>query len=240
MYFKVVRKQTMNDEMSPTELITELLKSIEPGTPRHDALEGALEFKGSWVDMARRLKSVQDGELWEDWGYKTLNSYCRVELQLTRGEVRKLREGFEWLEEEAPELVISAAGDVEGQDRRTRPLPDLDTVDQLAKGYREVQQEKVPRDTYEELKRAALDGERSHYQLRREFKEAVPEHKRDKKPLDPQKHIRKAIKSFEKALEELEEMQLDGGEGDPKLTERARKLRDEMSQLLQEEEQAQE
>jgi hypothetical protein len=223
---------TETTDLSPTERIQQLLDSIEADSPRRRALEAALDFKGSWVQMAGHLKEVEDNRLWEQWEFKSLKSYCKKELQLTRGEIRKLRHGFAWLEDEAPELVVSATDDVQSRARSAPPVPDIDTVDQLAKGYRDVQQDKVPRDTYEELKRAALQGERSAYQLRRQFKEAVPEHKRDKKPLDPRKHFRKALKALERALEELEEMQQDEDEPDSELADRARKLRDEMFHML--------
>ena len=218
------------EEMSPTERIESLLEYVAEETPRHRALSEALNFKGSWVRMAHRLKTVESGDLWKKWGYDSINKYAKVELQLSRGELRKLRQGYAWLQEEAPEIA-EGAEEVQTVDAPQRSIPDMDTVDQLAKGYREVQNEKVPRDTYEELKRAALDGERSHYQLRRQFKEAVPEHKREKKAPDPKKHFRKALKAFEKALEELEQLQDD--QADPDLAARARKLRDEMSQLLE-------
>lgn len=219
-------------ELSPTKRIEQLLDNTEPDTPRHRALSEALDFKGSWVRMAHRLKTVENGMLWEDWGYKSLKHYAKQELQLTRGELRKLRQGYSWLEEEAPELAETAEK-METTSTPSRPVPDMETVDQLAKGYRDVQNDKVPRDTYEELKQSALEGERSKYQLRREFKEAVPEDKRDKPEPNPKKHFKKALKSFEKALEELEQLQ--NGESNPELAERVRKLRDEMSQLVDEE-----
>lgn len=222
---------TANPELSPTEHIERLLKTVPVDTPRHRALQAALEFKGSWIRMAHRLKTVEQGELWEEWGYKSLKAYCKKELQLSRGEIRKGREGFAWLESEAPELV-SAVTDEESVSGPARPVPDIETVDQLARGYREVREGRIPRKTYEDLKQAALDGERSSHQLRRQFKEAIPEDKRERKPLDPEKHFRRALKAFEKALEELEEMQEEQEDPDAALTERARKLRDEMSQLV--------
>ncbi len=217
--------------LSPTERIGHLLEAVKEHTPRHRALAEALDFKGSWVRMAHRLRTVEEGEMWSDWGYKSLNEYAREELQLSRGELRKLRDGYAWLEEEAPDLAEQAES-METTETPRQRIPDMETVDQLAKGYREVQQERVPRDRYESLKAAALEGERSHYQLRREFKEAVPEHKRERPAPNPTRHFKRALKAFEKALAELEELQEEGA--DPALAEKVRKLRDEMSQLVEE------
>lgn len=223
---------TDTTELTPTERITRLLDTVEPDSPRHRALAAALDFKGSWVEMARHLKTVEDDELWEEWDYKSLKAYCKEELQLTRGEIRKIRNGFQWLEDEAPELLASADSNVSGHDAGARPVPDIDLVDQLAKGYENVQRDKLPRQAYDELKQEALDGKRSAYSLRREFKEAIPEHKREKKPLDPRKHFRKALKALERALAELEEMQEEEDAPDAELAQKARALRDEMFHML--------
>ena len=217
------------EELSPTERISRLLKTVEAGSQRHQTLDSALDFKGSWIDLAGHLKKVEDEDLWKDWDYSSLNAYCKKELQLSRGEIRKMREGYAWLETEAPDLLEAAQSSNADTPQKSRPVPDIETVDQLAKGYREVRQERVPRDTYQELKRAALRGERSSYQLRREFKEAVPEDKREKKPANPKKHLKRALKALEKAIAEIES---DEQSADQELFERARKLRDEVFHLV--------
>ena len=223
---------TETEDLSPTDHILRLLESVPADTPRFRALKEALDFKGSWVRMAHRLKTVEEGELWKNWGYKSLNAYCKSELQLSRGEIRKVREGFAWLESEAPDLARAATDASPDEDSPAPPVPDLDTVDQLAKGYRDVRNEKVPRRTYEELKEAALQGNRSSYQLRRQFKEAIPEDKRETKPPDPKKHFKKALKALEQALEELAQLEKEDANPDPELTERVLKLRDEVSMIV--------
>jgi hypothetical protein len=220
------------EALSPTERISRLLETVEHGSPRHDALGAALTFKGSWIELAAHLKDVEDQELWKSWDYSSLNAYCKKELQLGRGEIRKMREGYAWLENEAPELIKPELIEQEGEAgaaQRSRPAPDIETVDQLAKGYREFREERIPADTYQELKQAALRGERSSYQLRREFKEAVPEELREKKPANPRKHLKRALKSLEKALAEIEG---DEHGGDTELFERAQKLRDDIFHLV--------
>ena len=214
-------------ELSPTQRLTELLENVDPNTVRYDALKAALNFNGGWVRMARLMHEVESSEAWKNWDYSSFSAYCKEELQLTRGNIRKMREGYDWLESEAPELLEPQESGSDGGE--PMPVPDIDTVDQLQKGYQKVREERVPRDTYQELKRSALDGERSSYQLRREFKEAIPEDKREKKPANPRKHLKKALKSLEKALEELQQ---EGDAADPDMTDRARKLRDEIFHLV--------
>jgi hypothetical protein len=220
------------DHLSPTERISKLLETVESGSPRHGALGAALDFKGSWIELAGHLKEVEDNELWREWEYSSLADYCKNELQLGRGEIRKLREGYEWIQNEAPELLDGrdeAPGGSES-DAPRRPAPDMDTVGQLARGWQDYEKERIPEDTYLELKRAALRGERSAYQLRREFKDAVPEHLRETPPPNPRKHLKRALDALEKALNEIE--QSDGEDGNPELFERARQLRDEIFHLV--------
>lgn len=216
-------------ELSPTERITQLLERVEPGSVRYQALQAALEFKGSWVELGRYLRAVEAEELWSKWDYSSVTDYYKNELHLGRGDIRKLREGYDWLKKEAPELLEWR--DEGSADEQTRPpTPDMDTVDQLSRGWQEAEQERVPQETYLELKRAALAGERSASQLRREFKEAIPEHLRDKPEPNPRKHLKRALNALEKALNEIE--QADGEDNNPELFERARQLRDEIFHLV--------
>ncbi|MGM0576524.1 MAG: hypothetical protein ACQEXJ_12415 [Myxococcota bacterium] len=224
------------EQLSPTERISRLLSTVEEDSPRRRALGAALDFKGSWIDLAAELEEIARERLWKDWDYASLDTYCRSELQLGKAEIGKLRDGFAWLSREAPQLLEPPATPAPEGDEEVppppprRPIPDIDTVGQLAKGYREYEQERIPRDTYEELKQAALRGERSPYQLRREFKEAIPEHLREKKPPNPRKHLARALSALEKALAEIEEG--DGPVADRDLFEHARRLRDEISSLV--------
>lgn len=220
------------EDLSPTERISQLLERVEPGSVRHQALRAALDFKGSWVELGRHLKEVEAEELWRTWEYSSVTDYYKKELHLGRGDIRKLREGYEWLQNEAPELLEwrDEAYGGEGDAKTRRPTPDMDTVDQLSRGWQKTEEERVPQDTYLELKRAALAGERSASQLRREFKEAVPEHLRDKPKPNPRRHLKRALNALEKALNEIE--QADSDDNNPELFERARQLRDEIFHLV--------
>lgn len=218
--------------LSPTERIRQLLETVETGSPRHRALGAALDYRGSWVELARHLQAVEDAELWAEWKYDTLADYCRDELQLGRGEVRKLREGYQWAQQEAPELLVEMDAPADSADTPPSrpPTPDIDTIDQLARGWQDYQQERIPEDTYLELKRAALSGERSAYQLRRDFKEAIPEHLRERPAPNPRKHLKRALDALEKALNDV--AQDEDNDLDPELLERMRQLRDEIFHLV--------
>src|SRR5690554_3624928 len=218
------------EDLSPSEKISLLLEKVEPGSVRYNALQAALDFKGSWVELGRHLKEVEAEELWSQWEYSSVTEYYKNELYLGRGEIRKLREGYEWLQNEAPELLEWRDEAYGGSGGERRPTPDMDTVDQLSRGWQEAEQERLPQETYLELKRAALAGERSASQLRREFKEAIPEHLRDKPEPNPRKHLKRALDALEKALNEIE--QADGEDNNPELFERARQLRDEIFHLV--------
>lgn len=216
-------------ELSPTERLTQLLQTVEAGSPRHQTLSAALDFKGSWIELGRHLKKVEDGALWEQWDYQSLAAYCREELQLGRGDVRKLREGYQWLEQEAPQL-LEPEDQARDPDGARPPAPNIEVVQQLARGWQHYHEDRIPEDTYMELKRAALQGERSASQLRREFKEAVPEHLRDQPAPNPKRHLKRALNALEKALNDA--TQDVEGEYAPELFDKVRELRDEIFHLV--------
>ena len=57
----------------------------------------------------------------------------------------------------------------------------------------------------------------------------MPEELREKKPANPRKHLKRALKSLEKALSEIESEE---GGADAELFERAQKLRDDIFHLV--------
>ncbi|MGM0575223.1 MAG: hypothetical protein ACQEXJ_05795 [Myxococcota bacterium] len=74
------------EQLSPTERISHLLETAEEGSPRHRALTAALDFKGSWIELAGHLEEIARERLWKDWDHASLDTYCRSELQLTKSE----------------------------------------------------------------------------------------------------------------------------------------------------------
>jgi hypothetical protein len=210
------------------ERVQALLEMLDEADIRYQALQSSVEFQSAWVELAEYMNEVEQSEAYREWGYRSFWGYCGAELRLSKSVAAKLLEGYHWIEEQAPEYLPRREADEEVPAPRTRPVPDVDTAAVLAKGYREVQEERIPRATYDEIKEAALRGERTVAELRKEIKAAVPEHLREEPPANPLRHLRRALSEVDKAM-----MQIDTDE-DSELLDRATSLRDAIFAILAE------
>ena len=139
---------------SETALMMEKMVGLTPDDPRYMVLKAALDYKASWIDLAEHLNVVAENKDYKEWGYKAFKDYCSEELQIRQATARKLVRGFQWIDQEAPELLprlIDDQVDVAARDSGVM-LPDVDTVDVLVKAQKEVKKERLSRDVYDDLK----------------------------------------------------------------------------------------
>jgi len=90
---------------------------------RVGALAAARAFKRSWIELAEALHRVGDQGLWEGWGFKTFEAYCRIELHLKKATVAKLLGSYRFLESNAPRVLRRSPDD------ESAPVPSLEAVD---------------------------------------------------------------------------------------------------------------
>lgn len=211
------------------ERIQAMLDVLEPGDLRYTTLKSTVDFQSAWLDLAEHLYEVDRTESYREWGYRSFAVYCTNELRLTRTVAGKLLEGYQWVENQAPEYLPGNRPEDDEENPLAsfhRPVPDVDTISVLAKAQREVKEERLPEATYDELKTAALRGERSLAELRKDFREAVPEHLRPQPEPKPLHHLRRALTEVEKALTQISE------DSDAGLLSEASALRDAIYAVL--------
>lgn len=197
------RARMSGGELTRTEmLLMERMDQLDEADPRYKVLEAALAFKASWVLLAEHLTDVYSAKQYLLWGYPTFATYCTEEVRVTSVTAKKLVRSYQWLDEEAPELMPR---DGEGRFAPQREVPDYATVSVLADARRELQKERVPKDAYLALKQAALDGDRTASELRKDLKEAIPEDLRRKPELEKAKNLRKALTAAVKLIDSLRE-----------------------------------
>jgi hypothetical protein len=190
-------------ELTRTEmLLMERMDQLDPKDPRYRVLESALAFKASWVLLAEHLTDIYSGKQYLLWGYPTFATYCTEEVRVTSVTAKKLVKSYQWLDEEAPELMPK---DAKGHFAPQRDVPDYATVSVLADARREMQRERVPRDAYLALKQAALDGDRTAGELKKDLKAAIPEDLRNKPALEKARNLRKALTASVKLIDSLRE-----------------------------------
>ena len=79
------------------EAMAARLQTLDPGTTRYVVLEAAIDFKRSWVALARHLTNVRKETAFKEWGYRTFEAYAQHELHLRRETAQKLVRSFDFL-----------------------------------------------------------------------------------------------------------------------------------------------
>ena len=198
------------------------MAALSPDDPRYQVLEAALAFKASWVILGDHLSEVHQKRTFKQWGHPTFARYVTDEIRITPATARKMVRSFRWLGDEAPELIPKFE---DGRVRPERDVPDFNTIGVLADARRAYESDQVAEDAYLALKRAALGGDRSAAELRRELKAALPE--KDPASTDPVRALRRALTHSVKVIEQLR-----AWDGSDALLVEAERLRDEIAHHL--------
>jgi hypothetical protein len=137
-----------------------IMQQLDPSSERYRVLDVARRFKSSWVELGEELLRVNSENLFRQWGYDSFQDYCAREIRIKQPTAQKLTRAYNYLAKEEPELL--------SRGNELKPLPDYRTIDLLRQAREE---EKFSGDQYAELRRAALEEERSHPTIRKQFRE---------------------------------------------------------------------
>lgn len=133
-------------ETKGEKIIAELMKDIEPGTPRFEILEVARRFKTSWVELGGKLFEVRRKKLYEQWGYGKFDEYCSREIRIKPRTATKLTTSYAFLKNEEPSVLR--------RDGVVRPVPDIQVVDMLRRAR---EKEALPEREYSKIKEMAFN-----------------------------------------------------------------------------------
>lgn len=147
-------KDNLNDQA-----INNLIKNLDPESYRVQVLNFAKKFKSNWIDFGEFLTKVATEKSYEEWGYKTFEEYCRVELKIKKSTAMKLTNAFFFLSEQEPEIYKGSMGN---------NVPDLDTVNVLQKAKSD---ESCTPEIYDQLRDFALNKGKSATTVAKKFKE---------------------------------------------------------------------
>ena len=179
---------------SKSELIIEqLMRELDPTTPRYQVLSVARQFKSSWAELGEQLLKVKNDGEFQGWGYESFDDYCAKEIRIRKETARKLTLAYRYLEQEEPALL--------GAERRLQPLPDYRAVD-LLRQAREEQQ--FSDDEYAQLRESVIEEERSLPTVQKQFREVAMV--RNPPEIDPLKQIRSALTTARRLESQLEEL----------------------------------
>lgn len=147
------------------ELIEELMRQLDPDSPRYRVLASARQFKSSWVDLGEKLLKVKREGLFHEWGYADFIDYCRKEVRIKQPTAQKLTLAYRYLEKQEPDLLK--------QEQNPRGLPDYRAVDLLRQAEEEQQ---LSQDEIAQLRQAVLKDQRSFPTVRGRFNQANRAH----------------------------------------------------------------
>jgi hypothetical protein len=209
------------------------MAELDDDSPRYRVLEAALAFKSSWIILGELLAEVHRTQLWRGWGYPSFERFAADELFLTAATAKKLVRSYQWIGNEAPELLpkVEKGRFVLPKSPHEGALPELNAVQVLAEAKNDFEEHRVTEDAYLALKQAAFDGETAA-SLRRTLKEAIPDHLRKKAPDDKVRHLRRALTAAVKVIDELREWDAGGEAAGDDLMISAEQLRDAIAVRL--------
>lgn len=140
--------------------IETIMKQLDPSSERYRVLDVARRFKSSWVELGEELLRVNNQNLFQQWGYESFQEYCAREIRIKQPTAQKLTRAYNYLAKEEPELLARRVD--------LKPLPDYRTIDLL----RQAREEKeFTGEQYAALRKSALEEERSHPVIRKQFQE---------------------------------------------------------------------
>lgn len=160
------------------------LDTLEPGSRRYEVLATAIEFKRSWIELAKHLTAAQRDGAFKEWGYRTFEAYAQHELHLRRETAQKLVRSFDFLAaHEKPLLEAAEHGGEAG------PLPSYQALDILAEAR---QNPYLSEQDYRQIRDQVFNEDPPPNQLRKLVKERAPEPPKQIKE-DPAERLRKCL-----------------------------------------------
>ena len=179
---------------SKSELIIEqLMRELDPGTPRYQVLAVARQFKSSWAELGEQLLKVKNAGEFQGWGYESFDDYCAKEIRIRKETARKLTLAYRYLEQEEPALL--------GAERRLQPLPDYRAIDLLRQAREE---QHFSAEEYAQLRDSVVEQERSLPTIQKQFREVAMV--RNPTEIDPLKQVRSALTTARRLDGQLEEL----------------------------------
>jgi hypothetical protein len=175
-------------------IIEQLMRELDPSSPRYLVLATARQFKSSWVELGEQLMKVKNQGEFQGWGYESFDDYCSKEIRIRKETARKLTLAYRYLEQEEPELISA--------ERRLQPLPDYRAIDLLRQAREE---QGFSDDEYAQLRESVIENERSLPTLQKQFREVA--HIHNPPETDPLKQVRSALATARRLNSQLDEME---------------------------------
>lgn len=166
------------------QAMVDRLQSLEPGSQRYTVLVSAIEFKRSWVQLARHLTEVRRTNAFKEWGYRTFEAYAQHELHVRKETAQKLVRSYDFLESHEKPMLERASDAAERQ-----PLPNFQALDVLAEARANPY---LSESDYKDIRDQVFRDDPPPNQLKKLVKERAPEPPKTEVE-DPAARLRKCL-----------------------------------------------
>lgn len=183
--------QTSSASKTEAKMV-ERLRTLDPGTKRYLVLESAIEFKRSWIHLAKHLNEVRGRNMFKEWGYRTYEAYAQHELHLRRETAQKLARSYDFLaSHERPALEAYE----QSPTSELPDLPDYQALDILAEAR---QNPNLKEEDYKEIRDQVFTEDTPPNQLKKLIRERAPEPPKMQVTEDPAIRLRKCLSLAER------------------------------------------
>jgi hypothetical protein len=173
--------------------IETLMEQLEPGSDRYRVLDVARRFKSSWVELGEELLRVNQGSLYQHWGYASFEEYCQKEIRIRKPTAQKLTRAYRFISKEEPQLLAEKSP--------LTSVPDYRSIDLLRQAREEHE---FSEEDYATLRQTVIDQERSHPTAVKCFKSLAPEPEPDGK--ERLRLYKKALSAARRLSDAVEQM----------------------------------
>jgi hypothetical protein len=166
-------------------------------------LEGAKDFKASWLKLSQALYAVHRDKLYEYWGYDNFENYVEREAGIKKPMALKLVKTYAFVEQQEPQCLHANFF----EEREPPVLPEFEAVNVL----RQARNNKdLTKDDYLELRKGVMDSGKGAAVVRKELtalikqrKQVDPDEERQKRNIATVKRFLSAIHAFKRDAEAL-------------------------------------
>ncbi len=182
-----------NPKTSAESHIETIMGQLEPGSDRYRVLDVARRFKSSWVELGEELLRVNQGGLYQHWGYASFEEYCQKEIRIRKPTAQKLTQAYRFISREEPQLLAEQSP--------LQSVPDYRSIDLLRQAREE---HSFSDEDYAALRQTVIDQERSHPTAVKCFKSFVSEPPPDGK--ERHRLCKQALSAARRLTDTLEQM----------------------------------
>ncbi|MFC1590012.1 hypothetical protein ACFL42_00815 [Candidatus Omnitrophota bacterium] len=176
--------------------LEEKLETADADPMRHKALQGAKNFKASWIELGQTLYAIWKDKLFRGWGFYNFDTYTQKEIGIRKQTALKLLRSYYFLEKEEPAYLDRQQSEKAGPAN----VPSYESVNllRLAKNKKELDEQ-----DYKDIKKNILEKGKDVREVKKDLtalirqrEELNPEEARNKKKQAVLKRFLSTLKSL--------------------------------------------